>query len=88
LEEDELRKVKKYVSQVKIFGKNLQRIRKEKGLSQQELADECDIERSTIARIESGTYGAGLHVIFAIAEALNISVGVLFEDVTNSMTSK
>jgi len=73
--------VKKYDNEVKAFGKNLKQIRNKKGMSQQELADMCDIERSTIVRVEAGTYGVGLHVIFAIAEVLEIDAKTLFENV-------
>jgi len=76
--EGELRHVKKYDTEVKQFGLNLKRIRTEKGMSQQELADLCDIERSTIARVELGTYGVGLRIIFSISETLHIDPADLF----------
>jgi len=73
--------VKKYTVEVKAVGKNLKRLRNEKGISQQELADLCDMERSTIVRVESGIYGAGLHVLFAIAEVLQVDIKTLFEGI-------
>lgn len=41
-------------------------------MSQQELADKCEIDIRTIQRIEKGEYGFGLHILFALAEALKI----------------
>ena len=38
----------------KIVGKNLAQIRKEKGLSQEELAFQCDLHRTYISGIERG----------------------------------
>jgi len=72
--------VEKYSHQVEIFGRNLRRLRKEKGLSQQALADECEIDRVTLTRIENGKYGAGLHIIYALAAALKIKAKELFEE--------
>jgi transcriptional regulator with XRE-family HTH domain len=73
--------VKKYPAQVKAFGRVIKKIRLEKGISQQQLADDCDLERTTLTRIESGEMASTLHNVFALSEALNISAGRIFDQI-------
>lgn len=72
--------MKKYDDQVKAFGQALRKIRLNKAYSQQKLADECDMERKTIQRIEAGETGVGLHIIFALAEVLDIAPQKIFDE--------
>jgi transcriptional regulator with XRE-family HTH domain len=61
------------------FGLHLRRLREEKGLSQQQLADLSDISKLTIQRIENAKFNASLPTIFLIAEALSIKPDKLFQ---------
>jgi transcriptional regulator with XRE-family HTH domain len=61
-----------YADEIKAFGGILQKIRKEKGITVQELALEADIDRRTIQRIEKGNAVITLHTMLAIAAALKI----------------
>lgn len=54
------------------FGKNLKRIRKEKGYTQEQLAIDLDIEISQISRIERGIINTSIGNINAIATVLKI----------------
>ena len=54
------------------FGKKLIRIRKAKGLTQEELADLCSITTRTIQRIESGAVQPRTYTVKAISEALGV----------------
>lgn len=56
------------------FGLRLRRLRDERKLSQQALADISDIAKPTIQRIEKGTISAGLDVLASLAKALEIPV--------------
>ena len=56
----------------KIVGKNLAAIRHKKGLSQEELAFECDMHRTYISGIERGIRNPTIAVIDRIATALEI----------------
>ena len=67
---------KKYL---KSFGKNLKRLRKEKGLSQEQLAYKADLSLSQIGRIERGEINPTICTIKVIAESLEIDVKELFE---------
>ncbi len=55
------------------FGKRLREIRKGKGLSQEALADSCNLDRTYIGGIERGERNVSLVNIIKISEALNVS---------------
>lgn len=55
------------------FGKRVRHIRKEKGLSQEALADLAGIDRSYMGHIERGDQNITLTKIFQIAKALETS---------------
>jgi transcriptional regulator with XRE-family HTH domain len=52
------------------IGQHIAQLRKEKGMTQQDLADRVEMQRSHIARIEAGRYSVGLDTLTAIAQAL------------------
>jgi transcriptional regulator with XRE-family HTH domain len=64
--------------ELKNFGNNLRRIRKEKELSMEALANLAEIELSQIFRIETGKINPKLITILTIAKALGISPKELF----------
>lgn len=52
--------------------------RVQKGLSQQELADLCELTRQTIGLIEKGKYNPSLSLCVKIANVLNVTLNDLF----------
>ena len=67
------------------FGDNIKRLRESKGLSQDELAKKAGCtSRSTISCIESGKRDCTQKQVLALAKALGVSPGELFEDNENS----
>ena len=54
--------------------------RVEKGLSQQELADKCEVTRQTIGLIEKGKYNPTLNLCIKLARVLNLTLNDLFWD--------
>ena len=58
---------------IKTVGLRIRAIRVEKGLSQQFLANKCDVELSTINRIELGKISPTLSMLFLIASQLEVS---------------
>ena len=54
------------------FGRVLRRLRKEAGLSQEQLALEAGIERNFVSLIERGVNQPSIRVIFKLARALDI----------------
>lgn len=64
---------KTYSSEIKKLGKKIKKLRESKGMTQEALSGECDIDIRTIQRIEKGEYGFGMPILFALAEAFEIS---------------
>ena len=60
------------------FGRRLRKLRTEKGLSQEALALDCDLDRTYIGGIERGERNVSLINIEKIAAALGIPVRELF----------
>ncbi len=54
--------------------------RVEKGLSQQELADLCEVTRQTIGLVEKGKYNPTLNLCIKIANVLDLTLNDLFWD--------
>lgn len=59
------------------FGERVRQMRKEKGLSQEALADLAGIDRSYMGHIERGDQNITLTKIYQISEALGVSVSDL-----------
>jgi transcriptional regulator with XRE-family HTH domain len=62
-----------------LFGKNLMKLRKLKGLPQTNLAYDANIPVTQIGRIERGEVNTTISTLFAISKALNIPVKELFD---------
>lgn len=60
------------------FGRNVRKIRLEKDLTQEELAEGAGISQVQIARIESGKINTSISTVVAIAKALGVGEGELF----------
>ena len=62
----------------KALGKRVQRVRKNAGLTQEELAEKVGISRAYMGYIERGRYSASLEVIEKVARALKVKMSDLF----------
>ncbi|MCF6278727.1 MAG: helix-turn-helix transcriptional regulator [Flavobacteriaceae bacterium] len=60
------------------FGENIRKIRKEQGLSQEQLAFKADLHRTYIGMIERAEKNITLLNIVKIAKALDINITELF----------
>ncbi|MEQ8441281.1 MAG: helix-turn-helix transcriptional regulator [Alphaproteobacteria bacterium] len=63
----------------KRVGKNIQRLRKAKGWSQEELAFECGLHRTYISGVERGVRNPTVTVLEKIASSLGRSATELLE---------
>ena len=66
------------------FGERVRQLRKQKGLSQEELAHRADLHRTYIGMIERAEKNITLLNIEKIANALELSIKDLFDGVTLS----
>lgn len=64
----------------KKFGGKVKKLRLEKGLSQESLAHQADLDRTYIPSIEKGERNVSITVIEKIANALNVKISTLFDE--------
>jgi transcriptional regulator with XRE-family HTH domain len=62
---------------VERFGKRVQSLRKERGLSQEAFAAACGLDRTYISGIERGRRNLSLRNIEVIAKALRVTISQL-----------
>ncbi len=60
------------------LGKNIAKERKNKNLSQNQLADMLNISREHLAKIETAKRGVSINLVFKICEILDINESELF----------
>ena len=60
------------------LGLNIGYYRKERGLSQMQLAELVNISRTHMSRIETADCAVSLDVVFAICDALNVEPAQMF----------
>lgn len=64
----------------KAFGRRVAELRKKAGFSQEKFAFQCNIDRTYIGTIERGEKSPTLNTIQKIAQALNMPLCQLFEN--------
>ncbi|MFN8229487.1 MAG: helix-turn-helix transcriptional regulator [Bacteroidia bacterium] len=77
---DKERELKEKLKLQKKFGEHLTKLRKAKGLSAAGLARACEMERSSIARLEMGRINPSLFILKKLASSLDIELKDLFND--------
>lgn len=63
------------------FGERIKELRREQGLSQEALAQECDLDRTYIGGAERGERNVSLVNIYRMAIALRVPPGTLLQPV-------
>lgn len=63
----------------KILGKNVRKLRKQRGYSQEELSLNLDLDGSYIGKVENGKLNITIDKIAAIAKFFDIDVAELFK---------
>jgi len=67
------------ITKLQILGKNIQKFRKDKKLSQNQLAELLGISREHLAKIETAKRCISLKLLFKLADTLEISEKKLFD---------
>jgi transcriptional regulator with XRE-family HTH domain len=62
-----------------LIGRKIRFVREKQGISQQDLAAWCNIEKSNLCRIESGRTNLTLKSLFKISKSLNIHIRELMD---------
>lgn len=63
-----------------VLARNLRRLRKEKGLSQEALAHLAGIDRTYVSSLERQCYSASVDMLDRLAAALNVPVSALLSN--------
>ncbi len=71
-------KVKKITEQDYRLGRKIQKIRREKGLTQEQLAEKVKVSTTFIGYVETGYRRPNLKMVYKIARALNAKVKDIF----------
>lgn len=61
-----------------LVGKRMRQLRKKKGLSQEALANECELDRTYIASVENGKRNISIVNLEKISKALKVSLSDFF----------
>ena len=64
------------------FGQRIRELRQAKDLSQEDLAELCDLDRTYISSLERGKRNVSLRNIAALAASLEVSLAQLFEGIS------
>ena len=73
----EISKWVKFMKLYEQFGEKVRKLRKEKDISQEELAEKIKRDPRTVVAIETGKRNPTLNTIYKIAQALNVSLSEL-----------
>lgn len=65
----------------RLVGKHLKKLRKASGLTQQEVAQRCDVAQSAISKLESGERSLLFYELFEYSRALGIDSNEFFASV-------
>jgi transcriptional regulator with XRE-family HTH domain len=57
---------------VQLLGKNVRRYRKDRGMTQEQLALEAEMERSCVSDLERGTRNPSVRALDRLAKALDV----------------
>jgi transcriptional regulator with XRE-family HTH domain len=66
-----------------VFARNLRYYRKKKGMSQEALAHEAEVDRTYISALERGIYAASVDMIGKLAQVLEIDPSLLLRSERN-----
>ena len=67
-------KIQRNESTLNALANNVRRLRKVVGLSQEELAFQCEIDRTYISKVERGVANPSLLILARIAEVLEVTI--------------
>ncbi len=67
------------------FGQVLRKVREDSGISQEQLASECGLDRTYISLIERGQRNPTLKTVFLLSEALEIAPSTLIRKIERKL---
>src|SRR5512141_2048776 len=67
-------------AQLELVGRKIRQLRRQRKLTQTELAERIGIHQSDLSRMEQGEYKVGLDTLLKILQAFNLGIGEFFEE--------
>ncbi|MBV8516579.1 MAG: helix-turn-helix transcriptional regulator [Acidobacteria bacterium] len=77
-------------AQLELVGRKIRQLRRQRKLTQVELAEKIGIHQSDLSRMEQGEYKVGLDTLLKILQCFDLSIGDFFDETgrTNSVLEK
>jgi len=66
--------------QVELVGRKIRQMRRQRKLTQTELADRIGIHQSDLSRMEQGEYRVGLDTLLKVLQTFDVGIGEFFEE--------
>lgn len=67
-------------AQLELVGRKIRQLRRQRKLTQVELAEKIGIHQSDLSRMEQGEYKVGLDTLLKILGTFNLGIGEFFEE--------
>jgi transcriptional regulator with XRE-family HTH domain len=67
-------------AQLELVGRKIRQLRRQRKLTQVELAERIGIHQSDLSRMEAGEYKVGLDTLLKILQTFDLSIGDFFEE--------
>jgi transcriptional regulator with XRE-family HTH domain len=74
-------------AQVELVGRKIRQLRRQRKLTQVELAERIGIHQSDLSRMEQGEYKVGLDTLLKILQTFDLSIGDFFDESSQSETA-
>lgn len=74
-------------AQLELVGRKIRQLRRQRKLTQVELAERIGIHQSDLSRMEQGEYKVGLDTLLKILGTFDLSIGDFFEESNRSESS-
>ncbi|HEX2832916.1 MAG TPA: helix-turn-helix transcriptional regulator [Thermoanaerobaculia bacterium] len=77
-------------AQLELVGRKIRQLRRQRKLTQVELAEKIGIHQSDLSRMEQGEYKVGLDTLLKILQCFDLSIGDFFDETSraNSVLDK
>jgi transcriptional regulator with XRE-family HTH domain len=73
-------------AQVELVGRKIRQLRRQRKLTQVELAEKIGIHQSDLSRMEQGEYKVGLDTLLKILATFDLSIGDFFDEANESVS--
>jgi putative transcriptional regulator len=71
-------------AQLELVGRKIRQLRRQRKLTQVELADRIGIHQSDLSRMEQGEYKVGLDTLLKILQTFDLTIGDFFDESSNA----